>query len=188
MEGSGCQVRGWGGGEVGMGKDGGGKRDETSGWQMATERRGRGRLRQREVRGPDPGRWHSSGGWWTTAGSPPPTRLGVWGALTTSGDGNSSGFWESSACVTSTSPRMARRWRAMTACCSSPQWFSRDRMTGYGDSWRGRGGSSSEPLLRPPPRLPHYTWTLSPFRTGRQRHTGGLRRRNVGHILGPVCP
>lgn len=52
----------------------------------------------------------------------------------TSGDGSSSGFRESSACVTSMSPRMVRRWRAMAACCSSPQWFSRDKMTGYGES------------------------------------------------------
>jgi hypothetical protein len=31
-------------------------------------------------------------------------------------------------------PRMARRCRAITRCCSRLQWFSRDRMTGYGDA------------------------------------------------------
>lgn len=35
---------------------------------------------------------------------------------------------------------------------------------------------------------PHYTWPPTPFRTGRQRHSGGLSRWNVGHAVGPVCP
>lgn len=92
----------------------------------------------------------------------------------TSGDGSSSGFWESKAFVTSMSPRMLRRWWAMTACCSSPQWFSRDRITGYGDNCRGGGvsgktGNSSES----PPAGPCPTQCPNSFKTGRQRQGGG---------------
>lgn len=35
--------------------------------------------------------------------------------------------------------------RAMVACCCTPQWFSSERMTGYGDRWGvGMGVGSTE--------------------------------------------
>lgn len=33
-------------------------------------------------------------------------------------------------------PRMVRRCLAITACCSTEQWFSKDRIKGYGDACR----------------------------------------------------
>lgn len=132
-----------------------------------------------------------SGGGWKTSVRPFP-HPGRGSGSITSGDGSSSGFWESSACVTSMSPRMVRRWRAMAACCSSPQWFSRDRMTGYGDSCWGEGQQLGATLPSPPPG-PLLHLALNPFRTGRQRQgsveptLGGLSRWDVGHTLGPVC-
>lgn len=104
------------------------QKDKTRGWQTSDEQRNRERLRQGEVRGPEPERWHNQLG---EADSHQTSLHPGWGlGCITSGEGSSSGFGESSACVTSMSPRMVRRWRAMAACCSSPQWFSRDRMTG----------------------------------------------------------
>lgn len=153
------------------------------GWQMPEERRGRSR--QREVWGPDLRRWHSGGGWWTTAGSSP-TRAESPGAFITSGDGSSSGFWASSASVTSASPRMVRRWWAMTACCSSPQWFSRDRMTGYGDSWGG-GTATQSHLPVPLPGPPLHLAPQPPSGQAGKGTLGVLSRWNVGHTLGPVC-
>ena len=77
--------------------------DKTTGWQMSDERRSGGRLRQREGRGPEQGRWM------VDLGARPSPHPGWGSGSITSGDGSSSGFWESSSCVTSMSPRMV--WR-----------------------------------------------------------------------------
>ena len=61
----------------------------------------------------------------------------------TSGEGNLGGIFPSGVLFSSLSPRMSLRCWAMTRCCSTLQWFSMDRMTGYSDTWeRGRGGGS----------------------------------------------
>lgn len=53
----------------------------------------------------------------------------------TSGEGRSFCGWPLRGLVSSLLPRMARRCLAMTACCSTEQWFSKDRIRGYGDAW-----------------------------------------------------
>lgn len=59
----------------------------------------------------------------------------------------------------------------MAACCSSPQWFSRDRMTGYGDSCGREGQQLSHSPL--PHQDPCYARPPTPFRPGRQRQGSG---------------
>lgn len=54
----------------------------------------------------------------------------------TSGEGRSCSGWELRGLVRSLLPRMVQRCVAMTACCSTEQWFSRDRIRGYGDTCR----------------------------------------------------
>ena len=48
--------------------------------------------------------------------------------LQTSGEGNLVGMVRGS--VTSAAPRMEARWWAMSFCCGTVQWFSKDRITG----------------------------------------------------------
>lgn len=48
----------------------------------------------------------------------------------TSGDGKSVGMVSPSGEVRRALPRMERMWCAMVLCCSTLQWFSKDRMTG----------------------------------------------------------
>lgn len=52
----------------------------------------------------------------------------------TSGEGRSFSGWALRGLVSSLLPRMVRRCLAMTACCSTEQWFSKDRIRGYGDA------------------------------------------------------
>lgn len=47
------------------------------------------------------------------------------------------GALPSNVLFNSLSPRMWLRCWAMTLCCSTLQWFSMDRMTGYSDTWMG---------------------------------------------------
>lgn len=56
--------------------------------------------------------------------------------LTTSGDGSSFKGWSLRGLVSSLLPKMVRRCLAMTACCSTEQWFSIDRIRGYGEACR----------------------------------------------------
>lgn len=56
----------------------------------------------------------------------------------TSGDGSWVGTRPSMVAVRSCSPRMSRSCWASTSCCSMLQWFSRDRITGYGEVWGAR--------------------------------------------------
>lgn len=56
----------------------------------------------------------------------------------TSGDGSPMGALPSNVLLSNLSPRMVLRWWAMSLCCSMPQWFSTDRITGYSDTWRFR--------------------------------------------------
>lgn len=67
-------------------------------------------------------------------------------ALFTSGDGSPMGALPFRVLFSSLSPRMWLRCSAMTLCCSTLQWFSTDRMTGYSDTWMGkrRGEGASE--------------------------------------------
>lgn len=48
----------------------------------------------------------------------------------TSGDGKSVGMVSPRGVVRSALPRMELMWWAMTFCCSTLQWFSKERMTG----------------------------------------------------------
>lgn len=56
----------------------------------------------------------------------------------TSGDGSLVGALPFRVFLSNLSPRMWLRCWAMTLCCSTPQWFSTDRMTGYSDTCMGR--------------------------------------------------
>lgn len=63
-------------------------------------------------------------------------------ALFTSGDGSPMGAFPFRVLFSNLSPRMWLRCSAMTLCCSTPQWFSTERMTGYSDTWEvGRRAS-----------------------------------------------
>lgn len=53
--------------------------------------------------------------------------------ILTCGEGSCWGICPSSRVVSSVSPKICLRCWAMTVCCSTPQWFSRDRMTGKSD-------------------------------------------------------
>lgn len=71
-------------------------------------------------------------------------------ALFTSGDGSPVEALPFRMFFSNLSPRMWLRCWAMTFCCSTPQWFSTDRMTGYSDTWtagRGSGEGASEQRL-----------------------------------------
>lgn len=50
------------------------------------------------------------------------------------------GALPSNVLFSSLSPRMWLRCWAITLCCSTLQWFSMDRMTGYSDTWRWKAG------------------------------------------------
>lgn len=63
------------------------------------------------------------------AGHPCPLLWASPGPPCTSGEGRQV-VAPSSGRSNSMGPRVARRWRAITRCCSKLQWFSRDRMTG----------------------------------------------------------
>lgn len=52
----------------------------------------------------------------------------------TSGEGRLSYLWLLRGLVSSLSPRIEHSCWAMTACCSTEQWFSRDRIRGYGEA------------------------------------------------------
>lgn len=58
------------------------------------------------------------------------------GVSSTSGEGRSFSGWSLRGLVSSLWPRMVRRCLAMTACCSTEQWFSKDRIRGYGEAYR----------------------------------------------------
>lgn len=50
--------------------------------------------------------------------------------IQTSGDGKSVGIPPPRGAVTSALPRMELMWSAMTSCCATLQWFSKERITG----------------------------------------------------------
>lgn len=54
--------------------------------------------------------------------------------ICTSGEGRLSHWWLLRGLVSNLSPRIERSCWAMTACCSTEQWFSRDRIRGYGEA------------------------------------------------------
>ena len=66
----------------------------------------------------------------------------------------------------------------MAACCSSPQWFSRDRMTGYGDSC-GREGWQLRVTHPSPTRTPAMPAPPHPFQD-RQAKAGLWRTHSGG--------
>ena len=80
----------------------------------------------------------------------------------TSGEGKQVGMVSPRGCVSRAGPRMELMCWAMTFCCSTLQWFSRDRMTGYSDvwGWNSRGGYKSFPALIAIARL-HECATVS---------------------------
>lgn len=56
--------------------------------------------------------------------------------IPTCGEGSCWGTCPFSRVVSSVSPKILLRCWAMTACCSTPQWFSRDKMTGKSDTYQ----------------------------------------------------
>lgn len=54
----------------------------------------------------------------------------------TSGEGRLSESWSLRGFASSLSPRMERSCLAIMVCCSTEQWFSRERIRGYGEAWR----------------------------------------------------
>lgn len=56
-----------------------------------------------------------------------------WSRSFTSGEGKLEGMLFPRGFVSKASPRMEIKWWAMSFCCSTVQWFSKDKMTGYGE-------------------------------------------------------
>lgn len=56
----------------------------------------------------------------------------------TSGEGKQVGTSFPSGRLRRALPRMEVMWWAMSFCCSTEQWFSKDRITGYWDVWQER--------------------------------------------------
>lgn len=53
----------------------------------------------------------------------------------TSGEGKCVGIWSPRGLVTKALPKIEIKCWAMVFCCSTLQWFSKDRITGYSDVW-----------------------------------------------------
>lgn len=86
--------------------------------------------------------------------------------MLTSGDGKFVGMPSPRGEVMSALPRMELMWRAMTSCCSTLQWFSKERITGYWDVW-GKAGN--------PPQNKHISVLLDV----EWRHAGYQQMLNI---------
>lgn len=58
--------------------------------------------------------------------------LNAWTRLT-SGPGSVVGMYFPKGWVSRALPKMEVKYRAMVFCCSMVQWFSKDKITGYGE-------------------------------------------------------